>query len=80
MPTDNHEDSHMQQRLSDRILYALDLALDQGDLAVSGLLWQALELSMTRNAGGKNFVERRTFHQEVERTMNRLRELRKKSS
>lgn len=80
MAIDKNEDSNMQQRLSDRILYALDMALDQEDEAISRLLWQVLELSMTRNAGGKNFIERREFHQEVEKALNRLQELKSRSA
>ena len=39
-------------RLSDRILAALDLALEQEDLKVAELLTRAMEMSMTRNTGG----------------------------
>ena len=46
-------------RLSDRILYALELALDQNDVSISETLTRALEMSMTRNTGGGEFIERR---------------------
>ena len=39
-------------RLSDRILSALELALDQSDIKVAEILTKALELAMTRNSGG----------------------------
>lgn len=67
-----------KDRLSDRILYALELALQQGDLQVSEILNQALELSMTRNTGGGEFVERRDFSREIERALEQLSDLRKK--
>ncbi|HRC26400.1 MAG TPA: hypothetical protein PKX87_03105, partial [Alphaproteobacteria bacterium] len=54
-------------RLSDRIFNALELSLAQKDVAVSELLVRALELSMTRSAGGSEFVERRDYPTEVEK-------------
>lgn len=47
-------------RLCDRILRALEMALDQQDVGISELLGRALEMSLTRS-GGKGFVERRDF-------------------
>lgn len=67
------------KRLSDRILYALQLALEQKDLAVSEILNHALEESLTRKAGGKGFVERRDFTAEYEIMHKRLNELRTKT-
>lgn len=67
-----------QIRLSDRILSALELALEQGDVKISELLTRALEQSMTRNTGGGEFVERRDYPPEIEHAMNRLFELRDK--
>lgn len=65
-------------RLSDRILFALNLALDQEDVTISNILVKALDLSMTRHTGGGEFVERRDYPQEVEVAMDRLAALRKK--
>jgi hypothetical protein len=64
-------------RLADWILDALKVALDQKDLAVADLLMSALELTMTRGAGGKDFTERRDFSAEVEEAMNQRDALRK---
>ena len=63
-------------RLSDRILSALELALEQDDLKISELLTRALEHSMTRNTGGGEFVERRDYPPEIESAMNKLYALR----
>ena len=63
-------------RLSDRILYALELALEQGDVAIAENLTRAMELSMTRNTGGGEFVERRDYPAAMESAMKRLNELR----
>ncbi|MCB9974263.1 MAG: hypothetical protein H6856_01375 [Rhodospirillales bacterium] len=67
-----------QIRLSDRILSALELALEQEDVKISELLTRALEQAMTRNTGGGEFVERRDYPPEIEQAMNRLYELRDK--
>ena len=66
-------------RLSDRILSALDLALEQKDLKIAEALTRALELSMTRNSGGGEFIERRDYPPEIERAMDRLFDLRDQS-
>ena len=66
-------------RLSDRILSALELALDQDDLKIAETLTRALEMSMTRNTGGGEFVERRDYPPEIEKAMNKLYDLRDKS-
>lgn len=66
-------------RLSDRILSALELALEQDDLKISELLTKALEQSMTRNTGGGEFIERRDYPPEIERAMDKLYALRDKS-
>ncbi len=63
-------------RLSDRVLSALQLALSQNDLKVSELLLRALELSMTRNTGGGEFIERRDYPPEMEDAMDKLYALR----
>ncbi len=64
-------------RLSDRILFALELALDQNDVGISETLTRALEMSMTRNTGGGEFVERRDYPADMEAAMKKLGELRK---
>ncbi|MCK6417792.1 MAG: hypothetical protein L6Q57_02490 [Alphaproteobacteria bacterium] len=63
-------------RLSDRILSALELALEQKDIKVAEILTKALELAMTRNSGGGEFVERRDYPPEIEKAMDRLYDLR----
>ncbi|MCB9988590.1 MAG: hypothetical protein H6868_04550 [Rhodospirillales bacterium] len=63
-------------RLSDRILFALDLALQQGDAPISEELVKALDLSMTRNTGGGEFIERRDYPDEIEDALHRLDGLR----
>lgn len=67
------------QRLSDKVLEALELSLEQEDIAIAELLSRALEMSLTRNAGGADFTERREFSREIEQALIRLEELRKKS-
>jgi hypothetical protein len=64
-------------RLSDRILFALELALEQNDIAIAETLTRALEMSMTRNTGGGEFVERRDYPADMETAMKKLGELRK---
>ncbi len=64
-------------RLSDRIFYALKLAVEQKDAQVANALVQVLELSMTRNSGGGEFVERRDFPPEVENLLDEARALKK---
>jgi hypothetical protein len=64
-----------QIRLSDRILSALELALQQNDVKIAELLTRALELAMTRNSGGGEFVERRDYPPEIEDAMNKLQTL-----
>lgn len=66
-------------RLSDRILSALELSLEQDDLKVSEMLTKALEMSLTRNSGGGEFIERREYPPEIERAMDKLNLLRKKT-
>jgi hypothetical protein len=71
------ETSLNKNRLSDRILYALKLSIDQGDTILSDTLVTALELSMTRNAGGKEFTERRTYSPEIEAELTKLSSIKK---
>ena len=70
------QDEKDKIRLSDRILAALELALKQKDLKISELLVRSLELSMTRNTGGTEFIERRDYPPEMEKAMEMLYELR----
>jgi uncharacterized protein involved in type VI secretion and phage assembly len=66
-----------KQRLSDRILYALALAIEQEDVKTADALAKAMELSMTRNSGGGQFVERREYPKYIEDMMTRLKALKK---
>jgi len=65
-------------RLSDRIIYALKLAIEQKDAKIADQLVSALEMAMTRNTGGGEFVERRDYPPEFEAEMAKLREIKKK--
>ena len=67
-------------RLSDRILTALELAVDQEDLKICESLVQALDLSMTRNTGGGEFIERRDYSEEMQQAMNAYAALRSKEN
>lgn len=64
-------------RLSDRVFYALKLAVEQKDGMVASALVNVLELTMTRNSGGGEFVERREFPKEVEALLDEARALKK---
>lgn len=65
-------------RLSDRILYALKLAIEQEDSKIADSLVSTLELAMTRNTGGGEFVERRDYPPEFESEMQKLNAIKKK--
>ena len=67
----------IERRLGDRIVYALQLALDQGDLEVSELLERALESVMTR-FGGPDKVETRDVPDEMIEVFDRIDELRRR--
>ncbi|MCK5284469.1 MAG: hypothetical protein KAJ86_02660 [Alphaproteobacteria bacterium] len=67
-------------RLSDRILSALELALEQEDLKVAEVLTRSMEVTMTRNTGGNEFVERRDYPPQIEKAMDKLRDLRDKQN
>ena len=67
-------------RLSDRILSALQLSLEQEDVKIAEILTRALELSMTRNTGGGEFIERRDYPLEIEKAMDMLNDLRDKEN
>lgn len=66
-------------RLSDRIIYAIKLAIDQKDVKIADMLVSALELAMTRNTGGGEFVERREYPPEFEKELDKLRDIKKRS-
>jgi len=72
------ETSLNKTRLSDRIFYALQLAVEQEDTKISDTLVLALEQSMTRNTGGGEFVERRDYPPEVEAVLDKLHRLKAK--
>ena len=65
-------------RLSDRILSALELSLEQQDVKVSEALVKALDMSMTRNTGGGEFIERRDYPPQLEDAMNKFYDLKDK--
>lgn len=60
-------------RLSDRIFYALKLAIEQKDTKIAEGLVSLLELAMTRNTGGGEFVERRDYSDEYEQELQKLK-------
>lgn len=64
------------KRLSDRILFAFELALEQKDLKIAEHLMDALEQSLNRtDASGKQFTERRDTAPEYEAAMSQYNEL-----
>ena len=65
------------QRLSDLVVKAMRLALDQKDVAIADILSRALEMSLTRNAGGRDFIERREMSDEIEKVLDDLIALKK---
>jgi len=65
-------------RLSDRVLYALKLAVEQEDVKIADALVSALELAMTRNTGGGEFVERRDYPSELEKELEKLNAIKKR--
>lgn len=72
------EKKYNHERLSDRILFAMDLAIEQEDIQIAEILARGLEMAMTRNTGGGEFVERRDYPDSIEDALNRLDALRKK--
>ena len=66
-------------RLSDLIVEALQLAIRQKDVAIGDMLSRALEMSLTRNAGIRDFVERRESLVEVGRFWGELADLKNAS-
>lgn len=67
-----------KDRISDRILWALEMALEQKDLELAEVLNKALEISMTRKAGGAEFNERREYPKYIETLLTELRTLKGK--
>jgi hypothetical protein len=63
------------KRLSDRILFAFELAVEQEDMVISDHLMKAMENAMTRASGGKSFTERREFAPEYEAAISQYEEL-----
>ncbi len=66
-----------ERRLGDRILWALDLALDQDNLDVAEHLESAFEAAMTR-FGGPDAVEQRDLPEAMLRVYERLDNLRRR--
>jgi hypothetical protein len=66
-------------RLSDKILDAFKLALEQKDVAIAGLLNSALEMAITRGSGGRDFIERREFSNELETAIDKFEALKRES-
>lgn len=64
-----------KNRLSDRILFALEQAIEQEDIQIAEILNNALEHAMTRKTGGGEFIERREYPKEVEHALSELRRL-----
>lgn len=65
-----------ERRLGDRILHALQLALEQRHLEVAEPLALALEAALTR-FGGKDMVDHREFTEAMDLAFVKLDELRR---
>ena len=63
------------RRLGDRILAALDLAIDQQELEIAEQLWRALELALSRY-GGPDAFEKRDPPSRLDAVLDRLLTLR----
>jgi hypothetical protein len=63
------------KRLSDRILFALELAVEQDDLSIADHLVSAMEQAITRATGGEGFVERRELAPEYDAVLSQYDEL-----
>ena len=68
------------KRLSDRILFALELAVEQDDITIADDLVNAMEKSITRAAGGKDFKERRELAPEYDTVLTQYDTLKKKDA
>lgn len=64
------------RRLGDRILAALELAIDQQELEIAEQLWRALELALSRY-GGPDAVEKREPPLRLDEQLDRLLALRR---
>jgi hypothetical protein len=64
------------RRLSDKILWAFDQAIETEAVDIAGVLMQALELALTRE-GGLGFSDKRRDFEQVSEAYERLREKRK---
>ncbi len=67
------------ERLSDLIVEALQLAIRQKDVAIGDILSRALEMSLTRNAGIRDFVERRVSLEAIRRVLGEMTDLKNAS-
>lgn len=67
-------------RVSDRILFALEMSLEQKDVELSESLAKALELAMTRNTGGGEFIERRDYPDEINDALDKLAAIKKEQA
>jgi hypothetical protein len=68
------------KRLSDRILFALELSVEQDDLSISDDLVSAMEKAITRATGGSGFVERRELAPEYDSVLSQYDDLKSKAS
>lgn len=68
------------KRLSDRILFAFELAVEQEDMDIAEALMKALDKAITRSAGGKEFTERRDLAPEYQAALSQYEELKEKHS
>lgn len=68
------------KRLSDRILFAFELAVEQEDLDIAEALMKALDKAITRSSGGKEFVERRELAPEYQVAIAQFEELKEKNA
>ncbi len=64
------------RRLGDRILHALELAVEQEELEIAESLARALELTLTR-FGGPNRIDKRAAPEGLDETYARLEALRR---
>lgn len=68
------------KRLSDRILFAFELAVEQGDIVIADYLMKALESSVTRSSGGSGFSERRELAPEYQVAISQYEELKENNA
>lgn len=66
------------QRLSDPILTALDVAIEQQDVVIAEVLVNALELTLTRKTGGADFTEKRDYPPRIDATLEKFHKLKAK--